>query len=70
MKGDIFFFFTAQALLRNNMQQQLCAEMNWQDTLKSKRTEMVQGWITGKTFVPVCITDLEWHTTGVSKPFL
>jgi len=55
MKGDIFFFFTAQALLRNNMQRQLCPEMNWQDTLKSKRTEMVQGWITGKMFVPNCL---------------
>lgn len=28
MKRDLFFFFSAQASLRNNVQQQLCAEMN------------------------------------------
>lgn len=45
-RRDIFFFFNAQALLTNKVQQQLCAETNRDDSLKSKRKEMLQFWTT------------------------
>lgn len=46
-KGNIFFF-SAEALLRNNVQLQLCAEMNRRDPLKSKRKDLLQCWIAWK----------------------